>query len=97
MEQPDRNAVGAQIRRLRNSKEFSQQRLATECSLVGYEIPRSTLAKIEAGIRAISDVELFVIAKALRVMLEELYPKGFEESLRQHEVEPFHVRNSPRR
>ncbi|HWL51221.1 MAG TPA: helix-turn-helix transcriptional regulator [Chthoniobacteraceae bacterium] len=94
MEQPKRNAIGVQIRRLRNSKRVSQQQLASRCSLVGYEVTRSTLAKIEAEIRAVSDIELFVIAKALKVALEELYPADFERALSQHKVTPFHRRDN---
>ena len=94
MEQPTRNAVGFQIRRLRNFQGISQQRLAALCSLTGYEIPRSTLAKIEAEIRAVTDVELFVIAKALGSKMDDLFPKGFEKSLRQNQVLPFHTRDN---
>jgi transcriptional regulator with XRE-family HTH domain len=92
MEQPKRNAVGIQIRRLRDSQGISQQRLATLCSLAGYEITRSTLAKIEAEIRAVSDVELFVISQALRLKMDDLFPPGFEKSLKKNQVVPFHIR-----
>ena len=94
MEQTIRNVVGAQIRRLRDSKGISQQRLAALCSLAGYEITRSTLAKIEAEIRAITDVELYVVAKALRLKMDELFPPSFEKSLRQNKVVPFHTRRN---
>ena len=46
-------------------------------------VPCATLAKIEAEIRAVSDVEHFVIAHALRVPLAELYPKGLLETIRE--------------
>jgi transcriptional regulator with XRE-family HTH domain len=94
MEQPIRNAVGAQIRRLRDSQGISQQRLAALCSLTGYEITRSTLAKIEAGIRAVSDVELFVFAKALRLKMDDLFPPSFEKALKKNQVLPFHTRDN---
>jgi transcriptional regulator with XRE-family HTH domain len=92
MEQRTRNAVGPTIRRLRTAKEFSQQRLAVECSRLGYEIPRGTLAKIEAGIRLCSDVEIFVLAHALKVELAELYPAGLLRRIREGTLAPFHVR-----
>ena len=94
MEQTIRNVVGAQIRRLRDSQGISQQRLAALCSLAGYEITRSTLAKIEAEIRAVTDVELYVVAKALRLKVDELFPPSFEKSLRQNKVVPFHKRRN---
>ena len=94
MEQSIRNAVGTQIRRFRDSKGISQQRLASLCSLAGYEITRSTLAKIEAEIRAVSDVELFVIAKVLRLKIDELFPPDFEKSLKKNQIVPFHTRRN---
>ena len=92
MEQRNRNAIGASLRRIRIAREFSQQRLAVECSRLGYEFPRGTLAKIEAGIRAVSDVELFVLAHALSIDLPELFPKDLLAKIRIGKVQPFHVR-----
>lgn len=92
MEQKARNAVGPTIRRLRTAKEFSQERLTVECARLGYDLPRATLAKIEAGIRAISDVELFVIAQALKVEITELFPAGLLRRIREGTIAPFHVR-----
>lgn len=92
MEQP-RNVIGETVRRLRTSKELSQQRLAVECSRLGYEFPRGTLAKIESGIRAVSDVELFVLAHALKVEVTELYPAGLLKKIRDGKIAPFHVRS----
>ena len=94
MEQLTRNFVGKQIQRHREAKGLSQQKLAVACSLIGYEITRSTLAKIEAEIRAVSDVELFVFAKALHLKIEALYPPRFEQALRRNEISPFHTRQN---
>ena len=92
MEQRARNAIGGTLRRIRTAKGLSQQRLAVECSRLGYEMPRGTLAKIEAGIRAVSDVELFVLAHALNVEIDELFPGGLLNRIRDGKIEPFHVR-----
>ena len=88
----NRNFVGLKIRQLRDSKQMSQQRLSVLCSVVGYEIHRSTLAKIEAQIRAVSDIELFVIASALRVKIEAVFPDDFLSTLGKGSISPFHVR-----
>ncbi len=82
MEQRRKNAVGAEIRRLRDSKGWTQEVLAARCAVSGYEVSRSTLAKIEAQIRGISDVEMFVLAKVLGVSLSDLFPVGFQARLR---------------
>ncbi len=54
---------------------------------------RTRLAKIEGGVRAVSDIELYVIAKALGVKMEELFSSEFEKSLRQNKVAPFRTRS----
>ena len=97
MEQPKRNVVGRIIRRVRDDKVMSQQSLASRIAVLGYDMTRATLAKIEAEIRAVSDVELFVIAHALRVPVAELYPKGLLERIRDGKIAPFHVRKKVRK
>ena len=92
MEQPARNAIGANLRRIRTDKEFSQERLAVACSRLGYELPRATIAKIESGIRGASDFEIFVIAHALKIEIAELFPAGLMRRIREGTVSPFHVR-----
>lgn len=97
MEQRARNAVGRNIRRIRTAKELSQQRLAVECARLGYDLTRATLAKIEAEIRAVSDIELFVIAHALNLPLAELFPAGLLKTIRDGNIAPFHVRQKSHR
>lgn len=92
MEQRARNVVGRNIRRIRTAKALSQQRLAVECARLGYDLTRATLAKIEAEVRAVSDIELFVIAHALHVPIADLYPRQFLDKIRAGKVAPFHVR-----
>lgn len=92
MEQPARNAIGGNLRRIRTAKKFSQERLAVACELLGYELPRGTIAKIESGIRAASDVETFVLANALKIEIAELFPTGLLRRIREGTVAPFHVR-----
>lgn len=97
MEQPTRNVVGRNIRRLRDAKAMSQQSLASRVALLGYNMTRATLAKIEAEIRAVSEVELFIIAQALRVPVVDLYPSGLLKMIREGKVAPFHVRKKARK
>lgn len=79
---------------MRTAKEMTQERLVVECARIGYYLPRATLGKIEAGIRAVSDVELFVLAHALGVEVSELFPKGLLKLLRDGRIAPFHVREN---
>ncbi len=69
-----RNVVGPQVRRIRSQRELSQAELAVRLQLAGLDWGRVALAKIESQIKKVSDAELFVIAKILRVEMEELFP-----------------------
>jgi len=85
MEHGPYNFVGSLIRKLRNEKNLTQEMLAARCGVAGYEISRGTLAKIEAGIRGIADIELFVIAGVLGVKIEDLFPPRFKARLKSGE------------
>ena len=45
----------------------------TQCNLIGWNISRGTLAKIEAQVRRVTDDEVAFLAKALKVDISELY------------------------
>ena len=67
------NEIGPQVRHLREAQGLTQEELTTQCNLIGWEISRSTLAKIESQVRRITDDEVPLLAKALKVELKELY------------------------
>jgi transcriptional regulator with XRE-family HTH domain len=54
---------------------LTQEQLAAKCQIAGLDISRSTLAKIEAGLRCATDHDVWVIAKILKVPLAELFSK----------------------
>lgn len=68
------NVVGPKVARLRNSEGITQEECAARCQLAGLQIERGTLAKIEAGIRQVTDIEVLGLAAALRVQVSELFP-----------------------
>ena len=68
------NVVGAQIRKLRDAQGWSQETLAARCGRLGWDVSRGTLAKVESQIRCVNDEELRVLARALGVKVDELYP-----------------------
>ena len=70
------NIIGKQVARLRNQLGLSQDQLSAKCQRVGLDISRGTLAKIEAGIRCVSDGEALLLAQALGVGVSDLFPKG---------------------
>ena len=76
-----KNVVGAQVRRIRYEKGWTQETLTARCNLQGWDLSRGTLAKVEAQVRRVSDAELFVLAKALRTKLDSLYPRDEKQIL----------------
>jgi hypothetical protein len=46
--------------------------------LAGWDVSRTSLAKLEAGLRWTSDCELLFLAKVLSVPLKDLFPAGLE-------------------
>ena len=70
------NIIGKVVSRLRNQQGLSQEQLSAKCQRVGLDISRGTLAKIEAGVRCVSDQEALLLAQALGVGVADLFPKG---------------------
>jgi transcriptional regulator with XRE-family HTH domain len=69
-----RNAAGPQIRKLRYEKELTQDQLAAKVQLLGLDLDRTALAKVESQIRSLFDFELAVLATALGVSMHDLLP-----------------------
>ena len=68
------NIVGPQVRKLRYQKGLTQELFAARCSVLGLELSRGTLSKIEAQLRCVSDSELVTLAEALKVDVSALLP-----------------------
>lgn len=64
-----KNIIGPKVKeaRLNFHPPLSQADLATKLQLNGWNIKRSGIAKIEIGLRQITDIELVVLAKTLHV------------------------------
>ena len=70
------NLVGPVVRKLRDQQGMTQEMLAARCTVMGFEVSRGTLAKIEAELRCVTDKELVILAKALKVGIAELFQDG---------------------
>ena len=62
------------VRKLRYAQGLTQDLLAARCGVLGWDLSRGTLSKIEARVRCVTDHELWYLATALRASLEDLYP-----------------------
>ena len=67
------NVVGPQVRQLRETQNMTQEDLTARCNIVGFNISRGTLAKIESKVRKVTDKEAALLAKALKVPVDALY------------------------
>jgi len=79
---PVRNALGLQIRKLREERNWSQSDFARELQLAGWDVERSVVTKIELRRRCITDYELMLIVRTLGAPLSSLkIPKASELNL----------------
>ena len=69
-----RNAIGPQLRKLRNERGLTQDAIAARLQRAGFDMDRTAIAKIETQIRSVFDFELAMIARVLRVKADELLP-----------------------
>lgn len=67
------NLIGPKIRQIRESKNLTQEQFSAHCNLLGWDISRGTLAKIESQVRRITDIEIPLLAKALQVKEQDLF------------------------
>lgn len=66
-------ALGGNIRRLRQRRNLTQEQLAARLQVLGCDITRSALAKIEVGQRHIYPDEIKAVKTVLEVEYEELF------------------------
>lgn len=54
---------------------LSQESFATKLQLSGWDLSRGGLSKIEAQLRRVNDAELYLLAKAFKCEMGDLFPK----------------------
>ena len=70
------NIVGKNVKRIRKEKKITQEDLCARMQVMGYQISRSDISKLENGKKFIADFEVYGFAKALKVSILELFPKN---------------------
>lgn len=68
------NLIGPRIRKLRNGRGWTQDVLAQKLQLAGWDVSRTSIAKLESRLRWVSDCELLFLAKIFTVELHALFP-----------------------
>ena len=74
------NIIGVNLKRIRKSKKMTQTALIAHCQIMGWQLSRESLAKVETGLRRVNDAETCLFAKILRCSLEDLV-QGSDEYL----------------
>ncbi|RRJ97109.1 XRE family transcriptional regulator [Opitutaceae bacterium TAV4] len=69
-----KNLIGRVLPRIRDQKNISQRELADTCQRLGWSIARDTITRIENEKRKVSDYEVVILARALRVEKHLLFP-----------------------
>ena len=67
------NKVGPKVQQIRRSKGLTQGQLAARCNLLEWDISRGTLAKIESQSRRVTDIEVTLLARSLKVKEQRLF------------------------
>lgn len=66
------NVCGTKVAYYRKQQDKSQRELADALQLLGLDVDKNAIQRIEAGKRFVTDIELVYLAKALRVSYEDL-------------------------
>lgn len=69
------NVCGKNIARLRENMKISQRKLADKMQLVGLDIDKNAIQRIECGKRFVTDIEIIAFSKVFDVSFEELLMK----------------------
>lgn len=70
-----RNLCGGQVAELRKAKRprMSQRALAEQLQLVGLDVDKNAIQRLEIGKRFVTDIELLALARVFGVSLEQLF------------------------
>jgi transcriptional regulator with XRE-family HTH domain len=67
------NVVGPKVRLARKMRGYSQKDVAAKCNLLGWDVSRGTIAKIESRNRKVTDEEILCLSLALNVSISTFF------------------------
>ena len=76
VDQPKFNMIGDRVRQARVKAGLSQQALSQKLELQAVYVCRGSISRIENGERAVTDIEIDAISKALNVSLDALFGRN---------------------
>ena len=69
------NMIGANVAKRRKELKISQQKLSDKLELYAVYVCRGSVSRIEDYSRTVTDIELYAIAKVLKVEISDLFDK----------------------
>ncbi len=69
------NITGAKIAEFRRALRLSQKQLADKLQLIGLDVDKNAIQRMESGQRFITDIELSYLCVALKKQITDLFPK----------------------
>lgn len=66
------NISGLRVRELRKALKISQRELSDRLAVIGLDIDKNAVQRMESGERFITDIELGYLAKVFNTSIEEL-------------------------
>ncbi len=66
------NVCGTRVARFRSELRISQRELADRMQLVGLDLDKNAIQRIEAGKRFVTDIEIIGLASVLNKSVDEL-------------------------
>lgn len=66
------NVCGKNVAKLRTDLKISQRELADRMQLVGIDLDKNAIQRIECGKRFVTDIEIIAFARIFNVTFEEL-------------------------
>ena len=66
------NICGVNVARFRMDMKISQRELADRLQIVGLDVDKNAIQRIEAGLRFVTDIELIALSNVLEKSIDEL-------------------------
>lgn len=67
-----KNLIAERLRTLRASRQMSQRKLADEFQLLGLDVDKNVITRIETQKRYVTDIEILCMMKIFQISFEEL-------------------------
>ena len=74
------NLCGEIVAKRRKELEWSQRELADRLQLIGLDIDKNAIQRIEAGLRFVTDIEIAYLAEVLGLSILQLIPSFLKDN-----------------